>query len=97
MTSWVKEGGYEVDFGGGKLIWMESVMLDMDGIVVVAEGVPNEKKEKEAGKGDAEVHGGRHRPREEKKRWWKDGVDVSIHLERSAMEELVADAWFLDP
>jgi len=85
ITSWVKELAYDVDFGlGTPPVWMESVMPDMDGIVVLCEGGPMETVPAASG----EYHGSR-------KKWWRDGVDVSIHLEKRALAELLADESFL--
>jgi len=80
----VKELAYDVDFGlGTPPVWMESVMPDMDGIVVLCEGAPMET---------VPTCGGEHH--DSKRKWWRDGVDVSIHLEERALAELLADESF---
>jgi len=80
FTSWVKEAAYEVDFGVGEPVWMESVMDDLDGIVVLCEGAPLP--------GVAELS-------DQEKKWWRYGVDLGVHLETKALAELIADVSFL--
>lgn len=80
FTSWVKESAYEIDFGVGEPMWMESVMDDLDGIVVLCEGTPLP--------GQAKISEG-------EKKWWRHGVDVSIHLESKALAELIVNVSFL--
>jgi len=71
---------------------MQSVMLDMEGIMVLCEGVPNESIPNESVSNEIRESASKE---EGKKHWWKDGVDVSIRLKRSALEQLVADMSFL--
>ena len=83
VTSWVHLGLYDVEFcGGARARYVEAVMPSLDGCLQVMEAVPRGAYHTgdEGGKGAA--------PR---KRWYEDGVDVSLHLATAAMERLVKD------
>jgi hypothetical protein len=84
FTSWVKEGAYDVDFGHGQALWMEPVMNDMDGIVVACEASDRRQRERDYTK-----------PIASNGKWFEHGVDVSIHLERKALQVLLEDKAFL--
>ncbi|KAH9926114.1 transferase family-domain-containing protein [Fomitopsis serialis] len=83
VTSWVRLGLYDADFGTGtRARYVEAVMPSCDGCLQVMEAVPVDHEY--AGAGDDE-EGGR------RKRWYDDGVDVSLHLAADAMEKLMKD------
>ena len=84
VTSWVRLGLYEVDFGGvfgGRARYVEGVMPVLDGLVMVMEGRPVD-----GGNGGGEDDSG-----ELEKHWCDDGADVSIFLSEEAKERLRSD------
>ncbi|KZT74008.1 transferase family protein [Daedalea quercina L-15889] len=80
VTSWVHLRLYEVDFGPKTCArYVEAIMPRLDGCLQVMEAFP-------AGRADVGYNkAGRQ------KRWYDDGVDVSLHLTTDAMEKLVKD------
>lgn len=76
-TSWVGTGVHKLDFGQGKAMYVEAVMPSCDGCVQVMESPPLCVREDE----------------KDGLEWWKDGVDLSVHLEKKAMERLLEDRW----
>ncbi|TFY69910.1 hypothetical protein EVJ58_g141 [Rhodofomes roseus] len=83
VTSWMHLGLYDLDFGTqSRALYVEAVMPSCDGCVQVMEAVP--AREEHPGAGDNK-EGGR------RKRWYEDGVDVSLHLNADAMENLMRD------
>lgn len=74
MTSWIRLGICEVDFGiGGRLSCVQPVLPHMDGLVEVMEACPRLAEEVEGG------------------HWTRNGVDVNVFLEESAMGRLLDD------
>jgi hypothetical protein len=79
-TSWVRSGVLDVDFGLGSLVYVDSVMPSMDGIVVIKEA-PRGLRDGASGVRDGS--------------WTEYGVDVDIHIEAEAMKRLLVDAALL--
>lgn len=75
LTSWVHTGVHEVDFGDGPPLYVEAVMPPCDGCVQVMEAAPRVKNDENGAKSS----------------WWAGGVDMSVHLEQTAMERLLKE------
>lgn len=94
VTSWVQTDVYKVDFGAGMVPrYVEAIMPDLDGIVQVITGprgggVRDEEEEEAYGK--MEEEGDRRRTRA-RKTWYRDGVNISVHICSDAMEKLLKD------
>lgn len=83
VTSWVHLGLYDVDFGGGaRPRYVEAVMPSLDGCLQIMEAVP---------RGAHHANDGGENDAAHRKRWYEDGVDVSLHLATAAMKRLVKD------
>ncbi|KAK2596131.1 hypothetical protein QQS21_006408 [Conoideocrella luteorostrata] len=79
VTSWARAGVYDVDFGLGPVRYVDSVMPNMDGIVVIKEAPPHDHANS----------------REKSQSWTDEGVDVSVHIEEEAMKRLLEDSLLL--
>jgi hypothetical protein len=75
LTSWVHTGIHEVDFGDGQPVYVEAIMPPCDGCVQVMEAAATLESDRREGKSS----------------WWESGVDVSVHLERGAMDRLLKE------
>lgn len=84
VTSWMHLGLYDVDFGGDAqhARYVEAVMPSLDGCLQIMEAVPR-------GVGHAGDRNSKGAGR--RKRWYDDGVDVSLHLATAVLERLVND------
>jgi hypothetical protein len=76
VTTWARAGIYEVDFGIGSTVrYVDDVVPDMDGMVLIKEAPPPPGRGEGIGK----------------PAWTDHGVDVSVHLRREDMERLLRD------
>lgn len=75
VTSWVRLGVYEVDFGGGQAPrYVEAIMPGCDGCVCVME----------VSAGEASTKG-------TEKKWYDSGVAVSLHLRAEVAQRVLGD------
>ncbi|KAK4169639.1 transferase family protein [Cladorrhinum sp. PSN259] len=86
VTSWVRSGIYEVDFGfGGGIRYAEAIVPALDGQVVIKEGPPPVAS---IGLRDQDTVDGDAKGQES---WTKYGVDVLVNLDAASLRAFVMD------
>lgn len=76
VTTWARSGIYDVDFGLGSAIrYVDGVVPDMDGTVVIKEAPPVLESSGTA----------------ESSSWTENGIDVSVRLRAEDMQRLLSD------
>lgn len=75
VTTWARAGLYEVDFGWGPARYVEDVLENLDGLVVIKEAPPTDRPAAAAASGS----------------WTENGVDVVLHLRKEDMDRLIRD------
>ncbi|KAL5359803.1 transferase family-domain-containing protein [Aspergillus floccosus] len=75
VTTWARAGLYEVDFGWGPARYVEDMLENLDGLVVIKEAPPPRGVPLTAASGS----------------WTENGVDVVLHLRQEDMDRLIRD------
>ncbi|KAF7553399.1 hypothetical protein G7Z17_g3629 [Cylindrodendrum hubeiense] len=79
VTSWVRAGIYEVDFGlGSRIRYADDVVPNMDGVILIKEAPPSRDVSSASPQS-----------------WTENGVDVAIHICQDDMQRLLQDPLLL--
>ncbi|KAF9884066.1 hypothetical protein FE257_002355 [Aspergillus nanangensis] len=84
VTSWVRAGVYDVDFGWGPARYVDAILANLDGLVLIKEAPPPTGDRMIPEPGTTTLAS-----------WTAHGVDINLHLKTEDMERLIRDPLLL--